>query len=126
MSESDLHICLNLPRADFRLDVDLLLPGSGITVHGSAVTRFRYSVTNTVRDGTWAEGTWQADTLPPGDYLLRVSARDHSGNEAQGRRDLKLRHLRLRVANRILRCLQARPPRCRVVRARAPKTWRRP
>lgn len=66
-------------------------PGSGITVHGSAVTRFRYSVTNTVRDGTWAEGTWQADTLPPGDYLLRVSARDHSGNEAQGRRDLKLR-----------------------------------
>jgi streptogramin lyase len=66
-------------------------PGSGITVHGSAVTRFRYSVTNTVRDGIWAEGTWQADTLPPGDYLLRVSARDHSGNEAQGRRDLKLR-----------------------------------
>ena len=66
-------------------------PGSGITVHGSAVTRFRYSVTNTVRDGTWGEGTWQADTLPPGDYLLRVSARDHSGNEAQGRRDLKLR-----------------------------------
>ena len=66
-------------------------PGSGITVHGSAVTRFRYSVTNTVRDGTWAEGAWQADTLPPGDYLLRVSARDHSGNEAQGRHDLKLR-----------------------------------
>lgn len=66
-------------------------PGSGITVHGSAVTRFKYSVTNTVRDGQWAEGTWQAGALPPGDYTLRITARDYSGNEAQGRRDLKLR-----------------------------------
>jgi sugar lactone lactonase YvrE len=66
-------------------------PGSGITVHGSAVTRFKYSVTNTVRDGAWGEGTWQAGELPPGDYLLRITARDYSGNEAQGRRDLKLR-----------------------------------
>jgi sugar lactone lactonase YvrE len=66
-------------------------PGSGITVHGSAVTRFKYSVTNTVRDGAWSEGTWQAGELPPGDYTLRIAARDYSGNEAQGRRDLKLR-----------------------------------
>ena len=66
-------------------------PGSGITVHGSAVTRFRYSVTNTVRDGAWAEGAWQPEVLAPGDYVLRITARDHSGNEAQGRRDLPLR-----------------------------------
>lgn len=66
-------------------------PGSGITVHGSAVTRFKYSVTNTVRDGQWAEGTWHAGALPPGDYTLRISARDYHGNEAQGRRELKLR-----------------------------------
>lgn len=66
-------------------------PGSGITVHGSAVTRFRYSVTNTVRDGAWGEGTWQAGELPAGDYVLRITARDYSGNEAQARRDLKLR-----------------------------------
>lgn len=66
-------------------------PGSGITVHGSAVTRFKYSVTNTVRDGMWSEGTWQAGALPPGDYTLRITARDYHGNEAQGRRDLKLR-----------------------------------
>ncbi|WP_299345622.1 gluconolaconase [uncultured Pseudoxanthomonas sp.] len=66
-------------------------PGSGITVHGSAVTRFRYSVTNTVRDGHWAEGAWRAGELSPGDYTLRITARDYSGNEAQGRRDLKLR-----------------------------------
>ncbi len=66
-------------------------PGSGITVHGSAVTRFKYSVTNTVRDGRWSEGTWQAGALPPGDYTLRITARDYHGNEAHGRRDLKLR-----------------------------------
>ncbi|MEL1266253.1 NHL repeat-containing protein [Pseudoxanthomonas putridarboris] len=66
-------------------------PGSGITVHGSAVTRFKYSVTNTVRDGQWAEGAWQAGTLPAGDYLLRITARDYSGNEARSRRDLKVR-----------------------------------
>ncbi len=65
--------------------------GSGITVHGSAVTRFKYSVTNAVRDGGWSEGAWRAGELPPGDYLLRITARDYSGNEAQARRDLKLR-----------------------------------
>ncbi len=66
-------------------------PGSGITVHGSAVTRFRYSVTNTVRDGAWSEGAWRVGELPPGDYRLRITARDASGNEAQGRSELKLR-----------------------------------
>lgn len=66
-------------------------PGSGITVHGNAVTRFKYSVTNTVRDGLWAEGSWQVGALPPGDYTLRIIARDYSGNQAQARRDLKLR-----------------------------------
>lgn len=66
-------------------------PGSGITVHGNAVTRFKYSVTNTVRDGLWAEGSWQVGAMPPGDYTLRITARDYAGNEAQARRDLKLR-----------------------------------
>jgi sugar lactone lactonase YvrE len=66
-------------------------PGSGITVHGSAVTRFKYAVTNTVRDGHWAEGLWHAGGLPAGDYLLRITARDYSGNHAQAGRDLKVR-----------------------------------
>ncbi len=34
-------------------------PDSGITVHGSAVTRFRYLATNTVRDGLMEAGRWQ-------------------------------------------------------------------
>jgi DNA-binding beta-propeller fold protein YncE len=66
-------------------------PGSGITVHGSAVTRFRYAVTNTVRDGQWADGLWHAGELPAGDYLLRITAQDYSGNHALAGRDLKVR-----------------------------------
>ncbi|MCS3847293.1 sugar lactone lactonase YvrE [Xanthomonas campestris] len=66
-------------------------PDSGITVHGSAVTRFRYLVTNTVRDGRIGNGQWQAGGLPPGDYVLRITARDYSGNEASANRDLRVR-----------------------------------
>ncbi|WP_285447830.1 NHL repeat-containing protein [Xanthomonas sp. LMC-A-07] len=66
-------------------------PDSGITVHGSAVTRFRYLVTNTVRDGRIGNGHWQAGALPPGDYILRITARDYSGNEASANRDLRVR-----------------------------------
>ncbi|WP_372392010.1 gluconolaconase [Xanthomonas sp. NCPPB 3582] len=66
-------------------------PDSGITVHGSAVTRFRYMVSNTVRDGRIGSGHWQAGALPAGDYVLRIVARDYSGNEAIGHRDLRLR-----------------------------------
>ena len=65
-------------------------PGSGITVHGSAVTHFKYLLTNSVRDGELAAGTWQTEGLPAGDYTLRITARDYSGNVASDDRDLKL------------------------------------
>jgi sugar lactone lactonase YvrE len=55
---------------------------SGITVYGSAATRFLYEVTNTVRDGRAERGLWDASTLPPGDYTLRILAADFHGNEA--------------------------------------------
>ncbi len=66
---------------------------SGITVHGSAVTRFRYVLTNTVRDGSLARGRLQVGDLPDGDYIVRILARDHSGNEATTGRDLHVRLL---------------------------------
>ncbi|MEA9555540.1 NHL repeat-containing protein [Xanthomonas nasturtii] len=66
-------------------------PDSGITVHGSAVTRFRYLVSNTVRDGRLGNGQWQAGALAPGDYTLRITARDYSGNTATTNRDLRVR-----------------------------------
>lgn len=61
---------------------------SGITVYGSATTRFLYEVTNTVRDGRAAQGVWDTTQLPKGDYVLRIIAADYSGNEAQENRDV--------------------------------------
>ena len=63
---------------------------SGITVYGSASTRFLYEVTNTVRDGRAEPGLWDTSQLAPGDYVLRVIAADYSGNEAQEGRDVLL------------------------------------
>ncbi len=61
---------------------------SGITVYGSAMTRFLYEVTNTVHDGRVAPGVWDTTQVPKGDYILRIIAADYSGNEAQDGRDL--------------------------------------
>jgi len=66
-------------------------PRSGVTVHGSAVTRFRYVISNQVREGRAALGRWQTAALPAGDYLLRIHARDFAGNQARQGRDLALR-----------------------------------
>lgn len=64
---------------------------SGITVHGSSRTRFRYVLTNTVRDGELATGLWQPGELAAGNYIIRISASDYSGNEAEAGRDLPVR-----------------------------------
>ena len=63
---------------------------SGITVYGSATTRFLYNVTNTVKDGKAEAGAWDTSELPPGDYILRIIAADYSGNEARDNRDVML------------------------------------
>ena len=64
-------------------------PDSGITVHGSASTRFLYVVTNRVRDGVAQKGAWNPAALAPGDYVLRIHAADFAGNLAK-RRDALL------------------------------------
>ena len=64
---------------------------SGITVHGSHRTRFRYVLTNTVRDGELATGLWQPAELPEGDYIIRITAQDYSGNTAIEGRELPVR-----------------------------------
>jgi sugar lactone lactonase YvrE len=61
---------------------------SGITVYGSKTTRFLYELTNTIRDGRAAAGSWDTTSLPKGNYLLRILAADFSGNEAQQGQDL--------------------------------------
>lgn len=63
---------------------------SGITVYGSESTKFFYEVTNWVRDRRANRDVWDTSRLPPGDYTLRIIARDYNGNEAQEGRDLLL------------------------------------
>ncbi len=64
---------------------------SGITVQGSAETHFRYAIAHplSVCDpvATGCTPTW----LAPGDYVLRVVAKDFSGNTALRGRDLPVR-----------------------------------
>lgn len=62
--------------------------GSGITAYGSRITRFRYVVTNIVRHGEATRGAWDTASLPPGEYVVRVIARDLAGNQAS--QDLKV------------------------------------
>ncbi|HVG38649.1 MAG TPA: NHL repeat-containing protein [Pyrinomonadaceae bacterium] len=61
---------------------------SGITVYGSAATRFLYDITNVVRDGHARRDVWRTADLAPGNYLLRVVVADYAGNTAEVNRDL--------------------------------------
>ena len=62
--------------------------GSGITVYGNPITRFRYIVTNAVKGGAAAPGSWDTTALAAGDYILRIVAEDYAGNVAMARRDV--------------------------------------
>ena len=63
---------------------------SGITVYGSATTRFLYVVTNVVRDGAAKTGSWNPAALAPGAYVVRIYAADFAGNVALAGRDLPI------------------------------------
>ena len=65
-------------------------PGSGIPFYGRRRTRFLYTVTNTFRGGIASTGWWDAGSLPPGDYTLRILAGDIRGNLALANRDVPI------------------------------------
>ena len=58
--------------------------GSGVSAYGTP-TKFRYIVTNRVRDGEAMNGFFRTSSLPSGNYLIKVIAEDYSGNRALGR-----------------------------------------
>jgi sugar lactone lactonase YvrE len=58
-------------------------PGSGISAYGTP-TRFRYIVTNRVRDGEALDGLLRTSSLASGDYIIRVIAEDFAGNRPTG------------------------------------------
>jgi hypothetical protein len=68
----------------------LYASGSGIPFYGGRSTRFLYSITSMLHDGTASAGVWEARALPPGDYTLRVLAADTRGNQAIANRDLPI------------------------------------
>jgi hypothetical protein len=68
---------------------DFYAARSGITVQGSAETHFVYRVGHPQDNGVADPVSTTA--LPPGDYILRVVAKDFSGNEALRGRDLPVR-----------------------------------
>ena len=63
---------------------------SGITVQGSSETHFRYRVGRAAGQAG-AEPPFSTAALPPGDYVLRIVAKDFSGNAATRGRDLPVR-----------------------------------
>src|SRR5690606_32044738 len=52
--------------------------GSGIPFYGTRSTHFLYVVTNTLRGGRAQPGALDPSALEPGEYVLRVVARDIS------------------------------------------------
>lgn len=64
---------------------------SGITVHGSAATRFLYNITNEIHDGHAIIQFWQIKDLPAEDYLIHVHAADYAGNVANRNHVLRVR-----------------------------------
>ena len=85
------RMTIEFDRLPDRSDAPHLLyaEGSGITVYGSRTTRFRYVVTNSLREGRVTQGLWDTSQLAAGDYWLRVFAADIAGNETTA--DLRVR-----------------------------------
>jgi hypothetical protein len=57
--------------------------GSGVSAYGTP-TKFRYIVTNRVRDGEAVDGLLRTTQLPDGNYVIKVIAEDFAGNRATG------------------------------------------
>lgn len=58
--------------------------GSGVSAYGTP-TKFRYILTNRVRDGEARDGVLRTSALAPGNYIIRVIAEDFAGNRAAGK-----------------------------------------
>ncbi len=58
--------------------------GSGVSAYGTP-TKFRYIITNRVRDGEARDGVLRTSNVPVGNYIIRVVAEDFAGNRASGK-----------------------------------------
>jgi hypothetical protein len=58
--------------------------GSGVSAYGTP-TKFKYIVTNRVRDGIARDGTFRTSAIGPGNYTIRIAALDQKNNSAKGK-----------------------------------------
>jgi hypothetical protein len=58
--------------------------GSGVSAYGTP-TKFKYIITNRVRDGGVVNGFLRTSSLAPGSYIIKVFAEDYAGNRASGK-----------------------------------------
>lgn len=58
--------------------------GSGVSAYGTP-TKFKYIVTNRVRDGEARDGLLRTSAMGPGNYTIRIEAADYAGNRATGK-----------------------------------------
>lgn len=72
-----------LPPGDAAVTV-VYAQGSGVSAYGTP-TKFKYIVTNRVRDGEAREGRLRTAALGAGNYQLRIFAEDYAGNRATGK-----------------------------------------
>ena len=58
--------------------------GSGVSAYGTP-TKFKYIVTNRVRDGEALDGFLRTSSLAAGNYIIKIIAEDYAGNRASGK-----------------------------------------
>ena len=88
----DTRETLRFDRMPRQLDAPRLVfaNGSGIPVYGARRTQFLYVVTTRYRNGIASEDFWDTSRIAPGEYVLRVFARDFDGNVATANRELRV------------------------------------
>jgi sugar lactone lactonase YvrE len=79
-----INIEFNRLPAEGSAALSVYAAGSGVSAYGTP-TRFRYIVTNRVRDGEARDGLLRTSNLAPGNYTIRVIAEDYAGNRASGK-----------------------------------------
>lgn len=87
-----INIEFNRLPADEGAVLMVFAEGSGVSAYGTP-TKFKYIVTNRIRDGELRQGLLRTSRFTPGNYLLKVIAEDYAGNRAFG----KLTELAIRL-----------------------------
>jgi DNA-binding beta-propeller fold protein YncE len=79
-----INIEFNRLPADDQAVLKAFAEGSGVSAYGTP-TKFKYVVTNHIRDGESRQGLLRTSQFSPGNYLLKVVAEDYAGNRATGK-----------------------------------------